>query len=234
MSRSLVGSSRSSTLGSVEQQPQQLEAAPLATGQVAEPGGELVAGEAEPLQHRGRGDLAVRGPGDPADRLDRRQHPGLRGRGLVDVLGEVLERDRAAVLDLARRRARSAPDSSDRTEVLPAPLTPTMPTRSPGPSRQVACDSSCRSPRTRSTSSMSMTSLPSRWVANRCSSSRSRGGGTSSISSLAASMRNFGFEVRAGGPRRSQASSLRTRFCRRVSEAAAWRCRSALASTNAA
>ena len=72
---------------------------------------------------------------------------------------------------------------------------------------------------TRSTSSMSMTSLPSRWVANLCSSSRSRGGGTSSISALAASMRNFGFEVRAGGPRRSQASSLRTRFCRRVSEA---------------
>ena len=46
---------------------------------------------------------------------------------------------------------------------------------------------------------MSMTSLPSRWVANRWSSSRSRGGGTSSISALAASMRNFGFEVRAGG-----------------------------------
>ena len=80
--------------------------------------------------------------------------------------------------------------------------------------------SSCRSPRARSTSSTSMTSLPSRWVANRCSSSRSRGGGTSSISALAASMRNFGFAVRAGAPRRSQASSLRTRFCRRVSEAA--------------
>ena len=52
MSRSLVGSSSSSTLGSVEQQPQQLEPAPLATGQVADPGGQLVAGEAEPLQHR--------------------------------------------------------------------------------------------------------------------------------------------------------------------------------------
>ena len=36
-------------------------------------------------------------------------------------------------------------------------------------------------------------------MANRCSSSRSRGGGTSSISALAASMRNFGFDVRAGG-----------------------------------
>ena len=49
---------------------------------------------------------------------------------------------------------------------------------------------------------MSMTSLPSRWVANRCSSSRSRGGGTSSISALAASIRNFGFD----GPRRRPAA----------------------------
>ena len=35
------------------------------------------------------------------------------------------------------------------------------------------------------------------------------------MSVLAASMRNLGFEVRAGGPRRSQASSLRSRFLRR-------------------
>ena len=83
---------------------------------------------------------------------------------------------------------------------MPAPLTPTMPTRSPGPEppgrvrRAAAGRRGCRS-----TSSMSMTSLPSRWVANRCSSSRSRGGGTSSISALAASIRNFGFDVRAGG-----------------------------------
>ena len=47
-------------------------------------------------------------------------------------------------------------------------------------------------------------------------------------------MRNFGFAVRAGAPRRSQASSLRARFWRRVSEADAWRDRSAFASTNAA
>ena len=37
----------------------------------------------------------------------------------------------------------SSPASSRSTEVLPAPLTPTRPTRSPGPSRQVACESSC-------------------------------------------------------------------------------------------
>ncbi len=128
----------------------------------------------------------------------------------------------------------SSPATRRSTEVLPAPLTPTRPTRSPGPSRQVACESSRRSPRVRSTSSTSTTSLPSRWVAKRCSSSRSRGSGSSSISALAASIRNFGLEVRAGAPRRSQASSLRMRFCRRDSLAAAWRCRSALASTKAA
>ncbi len=128
----------------------------------------------------------------------------------------------------------SAPEMSESSEVLPAPLTPTMPMRSPGPMRQVACWSSTFSPRARSTSSMSTTSLPSRWLAKRWSSIRSRGGGTSSMRALAASMRNFGFDVRAGGPRRSHASSLRARLARRVSEAAAWRERSAFARTNAA
>ena len=53
------------------------------------------------------------------------------------------------------------------------------------------------------------------------------------MSALAASMRNFGLDVRAGGPRRSQASSLRSRLRRRACAASAWRVRSALASTNA-
>jgi hypothetical protein len=64
-------------VGLGQQQPQQLEAAPLATGQVAEPRGQPVAGEAEPLQQRGRGDLRRRRLRDPPDRLDRRQHPRL-------------------------------------------------------------------------------------------------------------------------------------------------------------
>ena len=54
------------------------------------------------------------------------------------------------------------------------------------------------------------------------------------MSSLAAWMRNFGFDVRAGGPRRSQASSLRIRFWRRASVPAAIRIRSERASTYAA
>ncbi len=79
-----------------------------------------------------------------------------------------------------------------------------------------------------------MTSLPSRAVASLASSTVLRSGGTSAISWLAASIRNLGFEVRAGGPRRSQASSLRIRFCRLASVAAACRSRSTRCSTYAA
>ena len=164
----------------------------------------------------------------------RRQHPRV---GVLDrhVLGEVLQRDRPAALDPARRPAASVPGDQAEHRALagavdPDDADPVARAEPPGGVRAAAA----RSPRVRSTSSRSTTSLPSRWVANLCSSIRSRGGGTSSISALAASMRNFGFEVRAGGPRRSQASSLRVRFCRRDSEAEACRCRSALASTKAA
>jgi hypothetical protein len=61
----------------------------------------------------------------------------------------------------------------------------------------------------------------------------SRAGGSSAISAWAASMRNFGLLVRAGGPRRSQASSLRTRFIRRSSVTDEIRARSARASVYA-
>ena len=46
-------------VGLGHQQPQQLEASPLAAGQVADPRGEPVAGEAEPLEQRAGGDLAA-------------------------------------------------------------------------------------------------------------------------------------------------------------------------------
>ena len=68
-------------------------------------------------------------------------------------------------------------------------------------------------------------------MAKRSSSARSRASGSSAISALAASIRNFGFDVRAGGPRRSHASSLRISCWRRSSRAAACRARSARAST---
>ena len=94
-------------VGLDQQQLEQLEAPPLAAGQVAEPRGEPVAGEAEALQQRGGGDLlAVEGLADPPDRLDRRQHPRL-GVDLVERLREVLHLDRPALLhpaDVGRER----------------------------------------------------------------------------------------------------------------------------------
>ena len=115
------------------------------------------------------------------------------------------------------RSARSSPSSSRSRLVLPEPFAPRTATRSPGPSRQVTPSSRVRSPSVRVTSSTSYTDLPSRRVAKARSRVPSRGGGSSAISACAASIRNRGLLVRAGGPRRSQASSLRSRFCRRAS-----------------
>ena len=213
-------------VGLGEQQPQQLEAAALATGQVAEPRGEPVAGEPEPLEHRRGGDLAVRGLGHPPDRLDRLAAPGPRGSRSSRCWVRCWSATVRPCLTLPTVGA-SSPDSSPRTEDLPGAVDPddADPVARPEPPGRVRQQRSARRA-TRSTSSTSSTSLPSRWVANRWSSSRSRGGGTSSMSAFAASIRNFGLEVRAGGPRRSQASSLRTSCWRRTSEAAA--CRGAL------
>src|ERR1700756_3754822 len=110
---------------------------------------------------------------------------------------------------------------------FPAPLAPTMPVRSPGAIRHSTSRSTGRPLKETDTSSRSTTTLPSRAVASLASSTLLRSGGTSAINWLAASMRNLGFEVRAGGPRRNQASSLRIRFCRLASAAAASRARRA-------
>ena len=101
--------------------------------------------------------------------------------------------------------------SSRRSRVdLPAPLTPTTPSRSPGARRRVTSSRIGFSPSVRLTCSRSRTSLPSRAVAIFARDTESRGAGTSSMMALAASMRNFGLDVRAGAPRRSQASSFFT------------------------
>ena len=122
--------------------------------------------------------------------------------------------------------------------LLPLPFGPIRPTRSPGPSCQVTSRSRVRGPlgpegTVAVTSSASITVRPSLAVAIRVSSTSSRGGGSPSMSALAASTRNRGLLVRAGGPRRSQASSLRSRLRRRRSVASATRARSARASTYA-
>ena len=106
---------------------------------------------------------------------------------------------------------------------LPEPFTPIRPIRMPGPIDQERSRSSIRSPSDTLTLSRSKTSLPNRAVANRCSCSRSRGAGSSATGAAAASRRNFGFEVQAGGPRRSQASSFRSRLFRRAAAVAALR-----------
>ena len=179
MSRSLVGSSSSSTLGSVSSSRSSWKR--RCSPPERSPSRAVSRSPVKPK--RSSIELAVISPsavlGDPPDRLDRVQHPRLRVE-VVDVLGQVLQCDGAARAGPCPTVGASSPESRASTEVLPAPFTPTSPTRSPGPSRQVACESRRRSSgpaRSRSTSSTSMTSLPSRWVANRWSSSRSRGGG---------------------------------------------------------
>ena len=111
----------------------------------------------------------------------------------------------------------TSPETSPSSVDLPAPLTPRMPVRSPGAMRHSTSCSTSVSPYETDASSRSTTSLPSRETARDCSATLSRISGTSAMSAFAASMRNFGFDVRAGGPRRSHASSLRARFCRRAS-----------------
>ena len=132
----------------------------------------------------------------------------------------------------------TSPSSSRSRVVFPEPFTPTSPTRSPGARRQVTPSRSTRRsgpvPNATRTSSTSMTSLPRRAVAVRVSSRESLGGGSPAISAAAASSRNRGLLVRAGAPRRSQASSLRSRLARRSWVVAATRARSARVSTYAA
>ena len=225
MSRSLVGSSSSSTLGSGQQQAEHLEAAPLAAREVADPCGEPVAGEAEPLEHRARRDLAVADPGDPADRLHgRRAHPAV-GVEVVELLAEVLEGDRPPGRP-ARRRLELARDQPE-DRGLPGAVDAHDADAVAGTEAPGGVGQQLTVARTRSTSLHVDDVLPSRWVANRWSSIRSRGGDVldERVGGIDAELRLRGPGRRARGA--SQASSLRTRFCRRASDAAAWRCRSA-------
>ena len=117
--------------------------------------------------------------------------------------------------------------------VFPAPLTPTIPNRSPGPIFHVNSLINSLSPAEIFACWYSRTVRPSRLRANLSNSDLSRGAGSLLISSLAASTRNLGFTVCAGAPRRSHASSLRISAFRRASIALAWRARSAFAKTYA-
>ena len=218
-------------VGLGEQQPEELQPAALTTGQVVEPCRQSVAGEAEVLQQRGRARLTTaRQPHLPAQPLHRLQHP-LRSAQLGHRLAEIADPHRGATPHPAAvglQVAGQQPEQAGLTRAVDPDQADAL-ARPDGPV-EVAQQHPIIDGETRRAES-SNTSLPSRVVAKRCSASRSRGGGSPAISALAASIRNFGFEVRAGGPRRSQASSLRSRFRRRDSASAASRVRSARAST---
>ncbi len=128
----------------------------------------------------------------------------------------------------------SAPDTSESTEVLPAPLTPTMPTRSPGPSRQVACESSVRSPRTQ-VDVLDVDDVLAEPLGGELGElepvARRR---HVSMSALAASMRNFGLDVRAGGAAPQPRQLLLHEVLAPRLRGGGLARRSALASTNAA
>ena len=115
--------------------------------------------------------------------------------------------------------------------VLPAPLTPAIPMRSPGPTFQSKPLNRSRSPTRIVALCNSYTVLPRRALANASSSTLLRGGGSFSINSFAASMRNLGLLVRAGAPRRSQANSFLMSMFRFCSSTLDCRMRSALAKT---
>src|SRR4051794_14882028 len=220
-------------VGLGHEQAHQLKAAPLAAGEVAHERPTAVAVEAEALRDLAGGELAAVAQRDPpADLGQRLEHAKVAGN-LHRVLAQVRESHRRTVAPRSTVPASGArtPESTSTSVVLPDPFAPTTATRSPGPRRHVASRTTTRSPNATETASASMTLPPRRAVAKRSSSTRSRGSGSPAISALAASMRNFGFDVRAGGPRRSQASSLRTSWRRRSSRAAACRSRSARART---
>jgi len=79
-----------------------------------------------------------------------------------------------------------------------------------------------------------MTSFPNRAVASFVRDTSSRGGGSLAMRAAAASRRKRGLVVRAGAPRRSHASSLRSVLSRFWAVTAASRSRSARARIHAA
>ena len=140
-----------------------------------------------------------------------------RFRQLGQRLAQIADPQRAAAFDGARRGLQFAGEQPQHGRLAGAVDAdqPDPRTRADRPvDRRRACRGRRRPGARRC---RSKTSLPSRVVAKRCSTSESRGGGSLAMSSLAAWIRNFGFDVRAGGPRRSHASSLRMRFLRRAS-----------------
>ncbi len=233
MSRSLVGSSSSSTLGS----PSSSRSSCSRRRSPPERSPIRAVSRSPVKPNRSSIDEAVtsRPPTDATRRIDSTES-STRWDGSRSSSACV----RCASCTVRPVRSRPAsgstsPASTESTDVLPAPLTPIRPTRSPGPSRQVTWSIRSRPPRRdrgvlevehvlaqpRGSEALQLHPVARRPARPR-SAPTPRPAGTSASRSAPAA------------PRRSQASSLRIRFCRRDSVASACRPRSALASTNAA
>ena len=134
-------------VGLADEQPQQLQPAALAARQVAHGGPGRARGRSRAARPAGRRSAPCRRrrpsasrSRSPRSRAGRPARRGPRRPGVSSATCTVLPRLTRPVVGCCR------PDRSRSSEVLPAPLTPTRPTRSPGPSRQVMSCSSTRSP----------------------------------------------------------------------------------------
>ena len=187
-------------VGLAGEQPQHLQPAPLAAGQVARPASRAGA-SVKPNTSASWAADSSRSPSLTRLATSSTASSTRRCAGqLGELLGQERRPHRRAACRPGRRRGRVTPASSRSRVVLPAPLAPTMAIRSPGPTSQsTSVEQGSGRRRAASTSASSYTCLPSRAVASRCSDTVSRAGGTSAISALAASMRNFG--LRGAGRR---------------------------------
>ena len=147
MSRSLVGSSSSSTFGSPISRRMSCRRRRSPPERSRTSVRAFVAAEAEAVaQHPGGDLLAVAEHRAAADLLQRLEHPQV-ARDLGGVLREVGDAHGRAAVDRRRPSGSTSPASSLTSVVLPDPLTPTRPRRSPGPRRHVTCSSTRLSPK---------------------------------------------------------------------------------------
>ena len=185
-------------VGPGAQREHELQPAPLAARQQPDRRPLGVGVEPEPLQEAGV--LPVRAGASVRPRPGRR---ASSGRGRCRAGANVAERDRRADLARALGRRAAVPAMTSSSVDLPAPLGPTMPSRSRGSSdRSTPRNSHGPSPKRWPTPCRSMTLSPSRARRTPRSSSPSRAAasGRPSTIAVAASMRALGLLVRAGAP----------------------------------
>ena len=193
MSRSLVGSSSSRTLGSsisrrssCSRRRSPPDSSPTGV-HCPSPANRDVRRSWPAVTLAGRRDRRPAGPPRPprapAGPTARARRPPARGS----------RPHRHAPLDPARGRRAARRRAAAAASSCPTPLRPTIPMRSPGPTRQVRSSSSTRRRAATRHVLDVVDVLPSRAVAKSLQLRPSRGGGSSAMSAFAASMRNRGF-----------------------------------------